>query len=103
MDPSGIKVVKSWKRPSPPTEIRSFLNIVGYYQRFVKDFLKIASPLTKLTCKNAKYGWTDKCELSFLEIKKRLCTAPILTLPQPDKKFVVYSDASHKGLGCVLM
>ena len=56
-----------------------------------------------MTKKNVKFVWNDKCEASFLELKKRLTTAPVLTLPEPLKPFVVYSDASKAGLGCVLM
>ncbi|KAL8133741.1 hypothetical protein AgCh_008979 [Apium graveolens] len=75
----------------------------GYYRRFVKDFSKIASPLTKLTRKNEKFVWTEKCEMSFQELKRRLVTAPVLALPDETGNFIIYSDASLKGLGCVLM
>ena len=77
--------------------------MAGYYRRFVQDFAKIATPLTRLTRKIEKFEWTDKCEESFQELKKRLVTAPVLTLPDEKGDFVIYSDASHKGLGCVLM
>jgi len=77
--------------------------MAGYYRRFVKDFSKIASLLTQLLCKDHKFEWTDKCEASFQELKQRLVTAPILVIPEGSERFVVYSDASHQGLGCVLM
>ncbi|KAL8148658.1 hypothetical protein AgCh_005865 [Apium graveolens] len=77
--------------------------VTGYYQRFVQDFSKIATPLTKLTRKNEKFIWNEKYEEIFQELKKRLITAPILSLPDDQGNFVIYSDASHKGLGCVLM
>ena len=79
------------------------MGLAGYYRRFVKDFSKIAIPLTKLTRKNEKFEWTDKCEKSFQELKQRLVIAPVLALPDDKGDFVIYSDASHKGLGCVLM
>ncbi|WOH00583.1 hypothetical protein DCAR_0519949 [Daucus carota subsp. sativus] len=103
VDPAKIESIMNWERPKSPTEVRSFMGLAGYYRRFVKYFEKIASPLTKLTRKNEKYEWNDKCEESFQELKKRLVTAPILTLPDEQGNFMIYSDASHKGLGCVLI
>ena len=103
VDPAKIEAVLNWDKPRTPTEVRSFLGLAGYYRRFVQDFAKIATPLTRLTRKAEKFVWTDKCEESFQELKKRLVTAPVLTLPDEKGNFVIYSDASHKGLGCVLM
>lgn len=103
VDPAKIEAVMNWERPRTPTEVRSFMGLAGYYRRFVKDFSKIATPLTKLTRKNQKFEWDDKCEESFQELKQRLVTAPVLALPDDQGNFVIYSDASHKGLGCVLM
>ena len=103
VDPAKVEVVLNWERPRTPTEVRSFLGLAGYYKRFVKDFSKIATPLTKLTRKEEKFEWTPKCEESFQELKKRLTMAPVLTLPDETGNFVIFSDASHKGLGCVLM
>ena len=103
VEPAKIEAVASWERPRTPTEVRSFLGLAGYYRRFVQDFAKIATPLTKLTRKTEKFEWTDKCEESFQELKRRLVTALVLTLPDSSGEFVIYSDASHKGLGCVLM
>ena len=83
--------------------MRSFLGLTGYYQSFVEGFSKIASSLTMLTRKNVKFQWSDACEKSFQELKRRLVTAPVLTIPSGSGGFVVYSDASKNGLGCVLM
>jgi len=69
VDPAKIEAVMNWERPKTPTEVRSFMGLAGYYRRFVKDFSKIASPLTKLTRKNEKFVWTEKCEESFQELK----------------------------------
>ena len=85
------------------TKIRSFLGLASYYRRFIEGLSKIALPLTKLTKKGVKFEWSDDCERSFQELKKRLVTAPILTIPSSSGGFVVYSDASRQGLGCVLM
>ncbi|GKA22370.1 putative reverse transcriptase domain-containing protein [Tanacetum coccineum] len=79
VDPSKIEAMKNWKAPKTPSEIRSFLGLAGYYRRFIVNFSKIVKPFTSLTQKNQKYEW-DGAE-----------------------DFVVYSDASNQGLGCVLM
>ncbi|CAA0841697.1 Uncharacterized mitochondrial protein AtMg00860, partial [Striga hermonthica] len=82
---------------------RSFLCLAGYYRRFIEGFSKIALPLSQLTRKSVKLEWTDRCESSFQELKKRLTTAPVLTIPDPSRSFTIFSDASRQGLGCVLM
>ena len=69
----------------------------------MEGFSKISVPLTSLTRKGIKFIWTVECEKSFQELKKRLVSAPILTIPESGEKFVIYSDASRQGLGCVLM
>ena len=103
VDPQKVEAVMNWERPTNVTEIRSFLGLAGYYRRFVQDFSRIAAPLTKLTRKGVKFVWCDDCEMSFQELKNRLISAPILTLPDDSGEFVIYSDASRQGLGCVLM
>ena len=103
VDPSKVDAVLRWETPKSVTEIRSFLGLAGYYRRFIEGFSKLALPLTKLTCKGAAFVWDVKCEESFVELKKRLTTAPILILPNPEEPFVVYCDASKMGLGGVLM
>ncbi|GKC00577.1 putative reverse transcriptase domain-containing protein [Tanacetum coccineum] len=84
-------------------EIRQFLGLAGYYRRFIKGFSKIAKSMTKLTQKGIKFDWGEKEENAFQLIKQKLCSAPILALPEGSEDFVVYCDASHKGLGVVLM
>jgi hypothetical protein len=103
MDPNKVEAVLKWKRPTNMTEIRSFFGLAGYYRRFIEGFSTIASPLTKLTCKEIKFVWLEECETSFRELKERLTSAPVLALPLETEGFVVYNDASKKGLGCVLM
>ncbi|XP_074373866.1 uncharacterized protein LOC141714233 [Apium graveolens] len=103
VDPTKIEAITNWERPRTATEVRSFLGLAGYYRRFVQNFSRIATPLTKLTRKNEKFIWNDKCEESFQELKQRLITAPVLSLPDDQGNFIIYSDASHKGLGCVLI
>ncbi|GJS31959.1 retrotransposon protein, putative, ty3-gypsy subclass [Tanacetum coccineum] len=103
VDPAKIESVKDWASPTTPTEIRQFLGLAGYYQRFIEGFSKIAKSLTELTQKNKKYSWGKDLESAFQLLKQKLCEAPILALPEGNDDFVVYSDASLQGLGAVLM
>ena len=102
VDPQKVKAVVKWERPTSGTEVRSFLGLAGYYRRFIEDFSRLALPLTDLTRNNAKFEWSDKCEQSFQELKKRLVTTPILTLPVTGKDYVIYCDTLRLGLGYVL-
>ncbi|WVZ93900.1 hypothetical protein U9M48_039851 [Paspalum notatum var. saurae] len=99
IDHSKVECVLNWKQPETVTEIWSFLSLVGYYRRFIKDFSKTAKPMTSLTKKNA----SPNCEEAFQSLKKSLTTAPVLAQPDVTKPFDVYCDASGNGLGCVLM
>ncbi|XP_040361820.1 uncharacterized protein LOC121049220 [Rosa chinensis] len=103
VDPQKVEAVLNWERPTNVTEIRSFLGLAGYYRRFVQNFSRIAAPLTKLTRKGVRFVWSKNCERSFQELKSRLTSAPILSLPDDSGEYVIYSDASRQGLGCVLM
>nr|GEU50794.1 putative reverse transcriptase domain-containing protein [Tanacetum cinerariifolium] len=89
--------------PKTPMEIRQFLGLDGYYRIFIEGFSKIAKSMTKLTQKGVKFDWGEKQEDAFQLIKQKLCSAPILALPDESEDFVVYCDASHKGLGALLM
>jgi hypothetical protein len=103
VDPKKIQSVVDWEASTTQTEVRSFLGLAGYYRKFVEGFSSIARPMTQLLKKDKKIEWTPKCEESFQELKKRLVTAPVLTMPDITKSFDVYCDASKLGLGCVLM
>nr|GEY41643.1 hypothetical protein [Tanacetum cinerariifolium] len=103
MDPLTVETITKWPRPKTVTEVRSFLGLAGYYRRFVEGFSRLALPLTKLMRKGEKFVWNEEREKRFEELKKRLVFAPILTLPSNSGGFQIYSDASKKGLGCVLM
>ncbi|GJV65317.1 putative reverse transcriptase domain-containing protein [Tanacetum coccineum] len=102
LEPAKIESIKDWASPKTPTEIRQFLGLAGYYRRFIEGFSKIAKSMTKLTQKGIKFDWGEKEENAFQLIKQKLCSAPILALPEGSEDFVVYCDASHKGLGAVL-
>nr|GEZ83660.1 putative reverse transcriptase domain-containing protein [Tanacetum cinerariifolium] len=103
VDPTKIDSIKDWASPKTTTEIRQFLGLAGYYRRFIKGFLKIAKPMTKMTQKNVKFDWSEKAEAAFQFLKQNLCSAPILALPERSENFVVYCDESRKGLDAVLM
>ncbi|GJV79994.1 putative reverse transcriptase domain-containing protein, partial [Tanacetum coccineum] len=103
VDPAKIESIKDWASPKSPTEIRQFLGLAGYYRRFIEGFSKIAKPMTKLTQKKVKFEWGDKQEAAFQLSKQKLCSAPILALPEGSEDFIAYCDAYKKGLGAVLM
>ncbi|GJR75498.1 putative reverse transcriptase domain-containing protein [Tanacetum coccineum] len=103
VDPAKIEAIKSWAAPTTPTEVRQFLGLAGYYRRFIEGFSLISKPLTKLTRKNKKYELGKEEEEAFQTLKQKLCSAPILALPEGTEDFMVYCDASLKGYGAVLM
>jgi hypothetical protein len=92
VDHIKVQVVLSWNAPTSVGDIQSFLG-----------FSKISKPMTELLEKDKKFEWTPACEASFQELKKRLTTALILVMPDMEKPFAIYCDASGQGLGCVLM
>ena len=89
--------------PTDVSAVRSFMGIVGYYHRFVERFSAIAYPITSLQRKGVKFEWTEKCQNSFDQLKLKLTTTPILKIADPDKEFVVCTDACREGLGGVLL
>nr|GFB12914.1 putative reverse transcriptase domain-containing protein [Tanacetum cinerariifolium] len=103
VDPARIESVKHWASPKSPTEIRKFLGLAGYYRRFIEGFPKVAKPMTKHTQKKVEFEWGDKQEAPLQLLKQKLCSAPILALPEGSENFIVYCDASNKGFDAVLM
>ncbi|GJT28620.1 putative reverse transcriptase domain-containing protein [Tanacetum coccineum] len=97
VDSAKVESVKDWASPKTPIKISSILGLVGYYQRFIKGFSKIARPMMKLTQKSVKFDWREKAEAAFQLLKQKLCSAPVLALPEGSENFVFYYDASHKG------
>nr|GEZ58732.1 reverse transcriptase domain-containing protein [Tanacetum cinerariifolium] len=88
VDPAKIESIKDWASPKTPTEIRQFLGLAGYYRRFIEGFSKIAKSMTKLTQKAIKFDWGEKEENAFRLIKQKMCSAPILALPEGSEDFV---------------
>jgi hypothetical protein len=98
VDPSEVNDVMSWNTPQNVLDIRSFLGFIGYYKRFIEVFSKISKPITELLAKGKTFEWTPRRETNFQELKKRLTTAPILAMPNMEKPFSIYCDASGQGL-----
>eukprot|EP00253_Pinus_taeda_P019676 PITA_19676 len=103
VDPEKIKAIMEWPVPKDVVDIRSFMGLTGYYRRFVEGFSKVAFPITSLQKKGRAFQWTQNCQKSFEQLKHLLTTAPILSIANPDKDYVVCIDASKEGLGGVLM
>jgi len=98
VDSAKIETMLKWERPKTMTEVRSFLGLAGYYRRFVEGFSKKVNPLTQLTRKDQPFSCTEKCEECFEDMKRCLTTAPMLVIPDIEKTFEVYYDASYQGL-----
>jgi hypothetical protein len=103
IDLRKVKDVLEWDPPQNVSDIRSFLDLAGYYRRFIQDFSKIAKPMPRLLEKGKEFKWSEECQESFEELRKRLTSAPVLTLPDITRSFDIYCDASRSGLGCMLM
>ena len=82
VDPEKVEAVMSWERPKSVFEMCSFLGLAEYYRRFIEDFSRLATPMTRLTRKEVKFDWDDRCKEAFQELKMRLTLAPILIVPK---------------------
>ena len=103
MDPDKIEAITNWPTPRNVIDVRSFMGLAGYYRRFIEGFSKIAHAITSLQRKGIKFEWTLRCEESFQQLKNLLTSAPVLKVADPEKYFVVCTDACGQGLGGVLM
>ena len=101
-DPDKIRAVVEWPVPRSVAEVRSFLGLCSYYRRFVESFATVASPLHALTSKARSFEWTEECQRSFEELKRRLTSSPILAMPVDEGKYLLDTDASYGSIGAVL-
>ncbi|CAK9801713.1 Retrovirus-related Pol polyprotein from transposon 17.6 [Anthophora quadrimaculata] len=101
-NPEKIEAVKQFKIPKMPTDVKSFLGLAGYYRKFIRNFSKLAKPLTDLTKKDIPFHWTDKQQESFQTLKDKLCEAPVLAYPNYNDAFTLTTDASNEGIGAIL-
>jgi hypothetical protein len=102
VDPKKIEAMQDWPHPKTLKILRGFMRLTGYYRKFVKNYGKIATPLTALL-KNNSFTWTPAATQAFQTLKMAMCTSPFLALPDFTKTFVLECDDSGKGIGVVLM
>jgi hypothetical protein len=94
VDPGKVRDVLKWEPLTTVSEIRSFLGLARYYRRFIEGFSKIVKPLTSLLEKEKKFIWSEACQNSFDELRKRLTMTQVLVKPDIHKSFDIYCDAS---------
>ena len=99
MEDSKVSAVRDWPTPQNVSDVRSFLGLANYYRMFIRQFGKIATPLTNLTRKDVEFQWKDEEETAFNALKKRITDEPVLRMADPTKPFEVETDASDYALG----
>lgn len=102
-DPEKIEPIKTYLAPKNLKQLRGFMGMASWYRKFMKDFAKIAEPLTYLTKKEVKYHWGEEQQEAFEKLKCLIMTAPVLHRPHPEGQFIIHTDASDTGLGAVLL
>ncbi|XP_039047295.1 uncharacterized protein LOC120187712 [Hibiscus syriacus] len=103
VDPAKVEAIRGWPVPTTVKEVQAFLGIASYYRKFIKGFATIAAPISDLLRKGQSFEWTEAAQSAMNHLKSRLCSAPILGLPDFDKEFQVETDASGIGIGAILI
>lgn len=101
-DPAKIRAVVEWPVPESRKQLQRFLGFANFYRRFIRDYSKVAAPLTQLTSTLQRFKWTPELDKVFTRLKTLFTTAPILSHPDPTKQYIVEVDASDSGVGAVL-
>ena len=100
-DPEKVRAVSEWPVPTTRKQLQRFLGFANFYRRFIRDYSRVAAPLTQLTSTRVPFGWSQAAQSAFLRLKK-FSSAPVLCHPDPAIQFVVEVDASNSGVGAVL-
>ena len=103
VDEEKVKAIKEWPTPKSITKVRSFHGLVSFYRRFVNDFSTLAAPFIDIVKKSVGFKWGSEQDHAFIEIKERLCGAPLLALPDFSKTLEIECDALGIGIGAALM
>jgi hypothetical protein len=101
-DPNKLQAVEKFPVPKNLKQTRSYIGLCSFYRRFIPNFSKICQPLTKLTCKDTTFIWSEECQESFELLKQALLHSPIVAFPDYTKNFILYTDASGKSLSGIL-
>ena len=101
-DPAKVKAVADWPVPTNRKQLQRFLGFANFYRRFIRNYSRVASPLTKLTSLKNPFSWSPEASAAFTQLKNLFCSAPVLSHPDPAAQFVVEVDASESGVGAVL-
>lgn len=102
MDLSKVKAVTDWPVPENVKQLQRFLGFSNIYRRFIRNFKKVATPLHALTSSKRRFVWSAEADKAFTQLKHLFTSAPVLTMPDPMRKFIVEVDASDSGVGAVL-
>ena len=100
--PAKTEAIKAMHPPVNPKQVCAFLRLVGYYRKFIKNFAKIAKPLTVLTRMDVKFKWKESHRCTFMKLKDTIIQAPILRYPDTTKPYIMYTDASDDACGAHL-